>query len=242
MFRHLVLALLATPAIALAGAPGDEFLGDQIPYSDSYLTVAPAVVSTKKTTIDVAADTLVPRGDNWSISITEDAAGKPVTWANENLPWNERLQAMAKNSGLEAAIDKDTRRVHIKNSAASAGSAHAGALTSGAAMRGATKASASNGQSSTKAKPNQIETAPFEYVVRVKDLTLSKAFERWAKQAGWTVDWQAKQIDYPISSEATFSGEFVVAATSMFEALSNMGSSLGFSVATNRHIIVHTIK
>jgi type IV secretion system protein VirB9 len=46
--------------------------------------------------------------------------------------------------------------------------------------------------------------------------SLRKSVEAWSKQAGWSVDWQAEDLDYPIEAPLQFSGSYEQAISGIF--------------------------
>lgn len=54
---------------------------------------------------------------------------------------------------------------------------------------------------------NATQQVPAKWVIEVSDVTISKAFDRWAAKAGWRIRWDAER-HVLISAPATFQGSF----------------------------------
>jgi hypothetical protein len=54
---------------------------------------------------------------------------------------------------------------------------------------------------------NPAQQVPSKWTIEVGDVTLAKAFDRWAAKAGWRIRWDAER-HVLISAPATFQGSF----------------------------------
>lgn len=73
---------------------------------------------------------------------------------------------------------------------------------------------------SVKAIP-RTETKPLPAQAKwsaSEGMTLREAVMAWAKQAHWSVQWVAEDVDYPILGTLSYSGSFENAVTGIFQA------------------------
>ena len=73
-------------------------------------------------------------------------------------------------------------------------------------------------------------------------MTLREAVLEWAKQANWTVQWVAHDVDYPILGTLSYTGSFEQAVTGIFQAHQKVDRPLKVRGNPQQRVIIVTEK
>ena len=81
-----------------------------------------------------------------------------------------------------------------------------------------------------------FDTADREWIIRLADVSVRRALQRWARDAGWQLLWEPAR-DFPIEAEIVFRGSFRGALGSLMEALSVTDYPVQASVNSKLRIV-----
>ena len=89
-------------------------------------------------------------------------------------------------------------------------------------------------RSETKQLPAQAKWTASE------GMTLREAAVAWAKQANWSVQWMADDVDYPILGTLSYTGSFENAVTGIFQAHQKVDRPLKVRGNSQQRVIIVT--
>lgn len=80
--------------------------------------------------------------------------------------------------------------------------------------------------------------APMNWAVRISDVTLRQALERWGREASppWQVSWEVK-VNFPVQLEAAFSGSFESAVEQFMDSLKGSDHPLLGCLYEGNHVV-----
>lgn len=84
--------------------------------------------------------------------------------------------------------------------------------------------------------PVAPSSPPAQWQLSTADGTLRAALDKWAKQAGWQLSWEAS-VDVPIPVTASFAGDFPTAVKALFSALSASEVSLAALLYSGNQVL-----
>lgn len=71
-------------------------------------------------------------------------------------------------------------------------------------------------------------------------MTMREAVVAWAKQANWSVQWVAEEVDYPILGTLSYTGSFENAVTGIFQAHQKVERPLKVRGNSQQRVIIVT--
>ncbi len=95
---------------------------------------------------------------------------------------------------------------------------------------------------SVKATPRaEVKSFPAqEKWLASEGMTLREAVVAWAKQAHWSVQWAAEDVDYPILGTLSYTGSFENAVTGIFQAHQKVERPLKVRGNSQQRVIIVT--
>jgi type IV pili sensor histidine kinase/response regulator len=90
--------------------------------------------------------------------------------------------------------------------------------------------------SRAEAKPLAVQ----ERWTASEGMTLREAVAAWAKQANWSVQWVAEDVDYPILGTLSYIGSFENAVTGIFQAHQKVERPLKVRGNSQQRVIIVT--
>ena len=72
----------------------------------------------------------------------------------------------------------------------------------------------------------------------IEHMTIRGVVEAWARGAGWTVVWEAEDLDYSVSAKAVFHGTFEEAVDSLFRETRGYRALIPTAWRANRYLTV----